>query len=432
MESEKANLSPSPSTASQTQLQAQLYALLAELSSLKGQKRATISRALFLGLARITGVHSGRLLLTGNKGSPGYVLVLVNDHLNAYSETTSPPMEEQGLAAWCARQHQVVLISNVSTDPRWSAWKACPEAASAGSALAVPIATATTTSGSLVLVADQPDHFGLPDVELVSSAVDHAILLIENIHLQSALSQTRNELDALRQTTRALSRSLDLDQVLRGVLRQVTQALPYTYGIVLLQEEERLVPVAAVGMEGQSSKGFTATQIPEIFRALGQGSTIAVTREIRQEMERIGFPTSLRTGLIVPINVRRETLGVIVLAGAQPKLPPGWIASTANSFANHIAVAVAYHRLKQATERRLRELNFLNESGQAITSTLDLERILQMLLERVREILQVDAVSIALRDEQSGDLIFEAASGEGAAEVLGLRLEPGKGVAGFS
>jgi NtrC-family two-component system sensor histidine kinase KinB len=431
MESETANPSASPPTTSQTQFQAQLYALLAELSSLKGQNRATIARTLFLGLTRITRVNSGRLLLMGDKGSPGYVLVLVNDHLNAYSDATSPPLEKQGLAAWCARQHQVVLISDVSTDPRWTTWREFPEADSAGSVLAVPIVAASRISGALVLVSDQPDYFGLPHVEMVSSAVDHAILMMENIHLESALAQTRNRLEALRQTAHALNHSLDLDQVIYGVLRQILQTLPYAYGMVLLQEEECLVPIAAVGLEEQVDKELTGIQLPEIFLALDQGRTITVTREIQQEMEWMGFPRSLGTGLVVPINVRRETLGMIIMADAQPKTPTGWITATANTFADHLAVAVAYHRLKRTTERRLRQLDFLNESGQAITATLDLERILQLLLERVREILRIDAASIALRDEQSGDLVFEAASGEGDAEVLGVRLAPGQGVAGW-
>jgi eukaryotic-like serine/threonine-protein kinase len=40
------------------------------------------------------------------------------------------------------------------------------------------------------------------------------------------------------------------------------------------------------------------------------------------------------------------------------------------------------------------------------------------------------ACSIALTDQASGELVYEAAWGAGAAEVVGLRLPPGAGLAG--
>ena len=69
-------------------------------------------------------------------------------------------------------------------------------------------------------------------------------------------------------------------------------------------------------------------------------------------------------------------MGAVVLGSLDPLAFDDQVIPTINSFADHLAIAVANHRLAQEKDRRLRELAFLNETGQAITSTLNLDRVL--------------------------------------------------------
>nr|HID12923.1 GAF domain-containing protein [Anaerolineae bacterium] len=84
-----------------------------------------------------------------------------------------------------------------------------------------------------------------------------------------------------------------------------------------------------------------------------------------------------------------------------------------------------------AMRKRLRELTFLHETSQVLTATLDLDSVLQSLMAQVRDYFQVEAASVALLDEETGELVFRVAVGEAANEVVGLRLAPGQGVAGW-
>jgi len=81
--------------------------------------------------------------------------------------------------------------------------------------------------------------------------------------------------------------------------------------------------------------------------------------------------------------------------------------------------------------QRLRELTFLHKTNQMVSATLDLDSVLQSLMAQVREYFQVGAASVALLDAETGELVFRAAVGEGAAEVVGLRLAPSLGIAGW-
>lgn len=85
----------------------------------------------------------------------------------------------------------------------------------------------------------------------------------------------------------------------------------------------------------------------------------------------------------------------------------------------------------EVMRKRLRELTFLHQTSQVLTATLDLDSVLQSLMVQVRDYFQVEATSVALLDEERGELIFRVAVGEVASEVVGLRLAPGQGVAGW-
>ena len=84
-----------------------------------------------------------------------------------------------------------------------------------------------------------------------------------------------------------------------------------------------------------------------------------------------------------------------------------------------------------AMQSRLCDLTFLHEIGRVVGATLDLESVLQALLAQVQDYFQVEAASVALWHEETGELVFRAAVGKVAEKVVGLRLAPGQGVAGW-
>ncbi len=84
-----------------------------------------------------------------------------------------------------------------------------------------------------------------------------------------------------------------------------------------------------------------------------------------------------------------------------------------------------------ALESRIRELTFLHETSQVLTATLDLDDVLRSLMTQVRDYFEVEAASVALLEEETNNLVFCVAVGKASKEVVGLRLQPGEGVAGW-
>lgn len=85
----------------------------------------------------------------------------------------------------------------------------------------------------------------------------------------------------------------------------------------------------------------------------------------------------------------------------------------------------------QRLKSRLGELAFLHETSQLLTATLDLDDVLRALMSQVRDYFEVQAVSVALLNEDREELAFRVAIGEASEAVTGLRLPVGEGIAGW-
>ena len=82
-------------------------------------------------------------------------------------------------------------------------------------------------------------------------------------------------------------------------------------------------------------------------------------------------------------------------------------------------------------QRRLREMTFLHETSRVLAATLDLDGVLRSLMAQVRDYFQVDATSVALVDEEGGDLVFRVAVGEAADDMIGLHMPLDQGIVGW-
>jgi len=82
-------------------------------------------------------------------------------------------------------------------------------------------------------------------------------------------------------------------------------------------------------------------------------------------------------------------------------------------------------------ERKIRELSVFHEVGKALTSTLNLRQVLSVIMERISQLFQPDTWSLLMVDEQTGELYFEIAIGEGSESLKQVRLKPGEGIAGW-
>jgi signal transduction histidine kinase len=133
----------------------------------------------------------------------------------------------------------------------------------------------------------------------------------------------------------------------------------------------------------------------------------------------------------VPLNAGAETIGALSLGSRDPRVEySGEQLSLAQSIADQVAGAIVKARLLQETERHALQLTTLNEVTRQLTSTLELEPLLQNILQSAVDILSCAAGSLLLVDETSDELVFRVVVSPVASDLLNRRLPAGVGVVG--
>lgn len=77
-------------------------------------------------------------------------------------------------------------------------------------------------------------------------------------------------------------------------------------------------------------------------------------------------------------------------------------------------------------DRLLQEIAIFSDVARAITSSLDLDAILQIVMDRIAEFFRPSAWSLLMVDDQKDELYFAIAAGDGAQTLKSVRLKVGE------
>jgi PAS domain S-box-containing protein len=88
---------------------------------------------------------------------------------------------------------------------------------------------------------------------------------------------------------------------------------------------------------------------------------------------------------------------------------------------------------RKRAEKEVKELNqelaALNRAGQAMTSTLDLDAVLGVVMKEVRDLMDAEGASVLL--QEGDELVFVAAAGPRSDTLVGMRMPATAGIAGW-
>jgi two-component system, NarL family, sensor histidine kinase DevS len=241
-----------------------------------------------------------------------------------------------------------------------------------------------------------------------------------------------SEMDRLRAIVDAgvaLASELSLDAVLQRIVEAAAQLTGAKYAAL-----------GVIGPSGQSLEKFVVTGIDAETQAVigdfprGRGILGALIQDAKplrlddlsDDPRSVGFPPNhppMRTFLGVPILLRGVAYGNLYLttkAGGVPFTDED--EELTMLLSSQAAVAIENARLYEAATRWLKQLESLNEVSNALVSETDLARLLDLVAERLRELVQARLVLIAL-PATGVDLVVRATSGEGADALAGMRLD---------
>jgi signal transduction histidine kinase len=234
-----------------------------------------------------------------------------------------------------------------------------------------------------------------------------------------------SRLRALVETGVALASELSID----GLLQRLVEAAAALTGA-------RYAALGVIDPSGSGLERFLTTGIDPATRAgigeepHGKGVLGVLIKEavplrlhdLTQDPRSVGFPPNhprMRTFLGVPILLRGTSYGNLYLTEKEDEQDfTEEDEELLTLLAAQAAVAIENARLYEAATGWSRQLESLNEVGNALATETDLERLLDLVARRLAELLDARLVTVLLPAGRDA-LRFAAAAGDGGEALLG-------------
>ncbi|HUK94008.1 MAG TPA: GAF domain-containing protein [Gaiellaceae bacterium] len=243
-----------------------------------------------------------------------------------------------------------------------------------------------------------------------------------------AVSPSEERLRALVEAGVAITSELSLDALLQRLVEKAAELTGARYGALGVIDgagsELELFITTGIDAETHAAIG-DPPRGRGILGALIQDAKPLRLHDLSKDPRSVGFPPShpsMRSFLGVPILLRGVSYGNFYLTEKV-----GEEAFTAEDeelmtlLAGQAAVAIENARLYEAATSWSRQLESLNEVGNALATETDVDRLLDLVARRLRELLDARIVTVLL--PAGGDqLRVAAAAGEGGEEVVGRTI----------
>jgi PAS domain S-box-containing protein len=282
------------------------------------------------------------------------------------------------------------------------------------SAVFVPLVTGSKVTGVISLQNIDREHaFSASDRQLLETLARGLSVALENARLVHETRQRNAELALINSVQEAIAGELDPEAIYDlvgdklqevfdaqvvsiSILDEATGSLQFPY-VIERGERFQLDPISLIGFR----KHVIETREP-----------LLINEDMDAAAEQYGNPLVLsgepvKSCIFVPLVSAGKANGVVSLQNLDREF--AFSESDLNlllTLSGSLSVALENARLVQATRQRVAELGTVNSVGAALATQLELDALIELVGERVRETFDADIAYVALHDEDAGEIDF--------------------------
>lgn len=248
-------------------------------------------------------------------------------------------------------------------------------------------------------------------------------------------SSTEQRMSALLRIVSTIETATNLDELLLLVLNEFRQLLRVSHGAVIMIDGDRTtalgtyppsvnfpppIPLSETPLLQQIIETRHSLQLADVYEA----SLSSYYLERLKEHD-------VCSVLMMPIVAQDRVIGFLILGDQQPRTFSNNDVDLARMLTGQVGTAINSFCISDSAQRREAELATLNNIAAAVTSLLDTQQVYHLVVEKLNEFFRVEAGSLLMRDEETGDLLFVMTLEYGVEKLAGLRIPREQGVAGY-
>ena len=277
----------------------------------------------------------------------------------------------------------------------------------------------------------QPQVGGQDEIGLLAKTINTMSANIKD--RENQLKDKIQELTLLYQTSRALKDSLDLKSIYRSVAQIFSESFNVSTLLLLETTESRDYLTVTIALNADAEK------IPELL-----GQKVKSTSEF-QIQEPLNFPADrdlllenvkggevpvlVGSPLLIPLQTKRKSIGFILLGDIKEEMASWVNKPLLSAIGSEVAGAIENAHLYEDVSRRLSELSSLQQAGEAMTSTLRLNDVIQTIGSHIKNAVTAANVSLILVEPKTGKLEIKFAQGPNVEEISAKEVAKSKSAA---
>ncbi len=292
--------------------------------------------------------------------------------------------------------------------------------------LAVPLKNGDLAMGSL-LVERQKAHFTKKEIELLEGLAGHISLALVASH-RFAIEQWRIEqLTLVRRVSAQIANVLELDKLSKRVTKLIQRTFHYYYVAIFTLEPggKALAFRSSAGPERGGGKRTKALLGEGLVGGAAQSGEEAVANDVRSDSryKYIDLLPETESEAVLPLKIEDNILGVLDVQSDQVEAFHPNDLLVLRAVADTIAIAINGARLYGELQMRADHLSMVKEVSEEITSTLDLDELLNKVAILIQKHLKFSYVHLYSVHPIRRQIIYEAGSGERSVSLKGSVLD---------
>jgi K+-sensing histidine kinase KdpD len=297
--------------------------------------------------------------------------------------------------------------------------------------IALPNRQSNGLLGWVALKRQDNREFSPAQVNFLQTISRQSAIAIERNSVVENLESRAQEMEVLNAISEGVNLTLELNDILELLYFQTTKIIPASEFMIQLfdQDMNALLNLFIVrDFVRIQREENTYIPCPSTFqRILSIGETF-VAKNYSQEVEP-GARQEIYGWIGTPLKTSDETIGIMSIGSRNPDYE--FTLSQRRlmeSIAGQASGAIIKTRLLEETNRRAMQFSALNEVTQQITSTFNVDFLLQTIVERAEAMLDCEASSLLLFDEEKKDLYFRVVTGPVADKLINQPIERNRGI----
>jgi PAS domain S-box-containing protein len=308
-------------------------------------------------------------------------------------------LEESAKWHELALARKALVIPDAQADPRFEKWKGSEKIRGW---LGIPMIAQGHVIGFINIDSHTVNAFSERDATIAQTFANSAAVAIQNAKLfASAREQAQREaamLDLLRVTTS----SLELEDVMQTILGHMVDLIPSDSGTIQLLEGDHLRVAAAIGFESNQTvlgKILSLKDFPINRQIILEKSPLVINNARNNSSYiRMKEAPGVDSFLAIPLIFKGKAIGIATLDSAQLMRFTEEDAKFGFAIANHAAIALGNAGLFESEQKRRQEAETLRQAATAISSTLDLNNVLEVILKALKQVINYNSASVFLHE----------------------------------